>query len=138
MITVTRLAFTSFVAASTEAEAWVCPSSEATSFTDIFVSFSRLSEAFCMPTASFTARSRFAPYAASPPVNGRTSPTRRVNEQFFAATVLADDAAPTVLAEATAANATTATAATAALFLLLTSPPSFCNADRMDQSAPSP
>src|SRR3954454_22790580 len=86
--------------------------------------------AFWSAIPTFTARSRFAPYAASPPVNGRTSPTRRVNEQFFAATLLADDAAPTVLAEATAANATTATAATAALFLLLTTPPSF--ATRID------
>src|SRR5438045_548539 len=35
-----------------------------------------------MPT--LTARSRFAPYAARPPVTGRTSPPLRVNAQFMA------------------------------------------------------
>jgi hypothetical protein len=47
-----------------------------------------------------------------------------VNEQLFDATAVVEDAAPTVLAEATAANATIATAATAALFLLFNTPPS--------------
>ena len=60
--TLTLSALTSFVAASTDAEACVWPSSDATSLTDIFLfSFSRFSDAFCMSTASFTARSRLPP-----------------------------------------------------------------------------
>jgi hypothetical protein len=61
MITLTWFALTSFVAASTEAAACVCPSSDATRLTDIFDSLRRLSVALSMLTASFTARSRFAP-----------------------------------------------------------------------------
>jgi hypothetical protein len=37
------------------------------------------SAAFCRTTACFTARSRFAPYAARSPVNGSTSPIRNSN-----------------------------------------------------------
>src|ERR671922_63273 len=52
MITSTLFALTSFVAASTEAAACVCPSSEATSRTEIlFESLSRFSEAFWSPAA---------------------------------------------------------------------------------------
>src|SRR5262249_163466 len=65
---------------STEACACVWPSSESTSvdlIRELRCSF--FSAAFCTETASFTARSRFAPYAARSPVNGNTSPMRRLN-----------------------------------------------------------
>jgi hypothetical protein len=53
---------TSFVAASTDALAWVWPSSDPTRRTLIFFeSPVRFSAWFCRPTATLTARSRFAP-----------------------------------------------------------------------------
>ena len=48
--TLTLLTLTSFVAASTEAAACVCPSSEATSRVEIPVCFTRLSDSFWRST----------------------------------------------------------------------------------------
>src|SRR5256714_6966128 len=77
-----------------------------------------------MPT--LTARSRFAPYAASPPVNGNTSPTRSVNAHFLdcsAARVVPAD--PTdVASAAVTATITTATSAVSPLFLTIPPLPS--------------
>src|SRR5438105_1481468 len=85
MITLTWFDLTSFVAASTDAVACDWPSSDATSFTLIFDErCRRFSDAFWSATASFTARSRFAPYAARSPVNGSTSPILSVKEHAFA------------------------------------------------------
>ena len=61
MITVALFTLTSFVAASAEADACVCPSSDPTSCTDAPVSPAFLRAAFWSTTACFTARSRFAP-----------------------------------------------------------------------------
>jgi hypothetical protein len=67
----------------------------------------------------------FAPYAARPPVNGSTSPIRRVNEQFLAglAVLRLVPADPTEAAP-TAVVATTSTA-NAATLLFLIMPPCF-------------
>ena len=53
--TLTLSTLTSFVAASTDAAAWVCPSSEATSLVEMPVCFTRLSDSFCSATAILTA-----------------------------------------------------------------------------------
>src|SRR5712691_8998208 len=114
----------SFVAASTDAVACVCPSSEPTRVTWIFfASPTCFSAAFCRPMPTLTAWSRFAPYAASPPVNGSTSPIRSVNPQLFDACAVRDvPADPTDVA--VAAVATTITVAASALNpFLLTIPP---------------
>jgi uncharacterized repeat protein (TIGR04076 family) len=74
-----------------------------------------------MPT--LTARSRFAPYAASPPVNGKTSPIRSVNAQFLdCSAVRVTPADPTDVASA-AATPTITSAASAVIPLFLTIPP---------------
>src|SRR5262245_59396859 len=120
---------TSFVAASTDALACVCPSSEPTRFTWlVFESPSVLSAAFWRSTAAFTARSRFAPYAARSPVNGSTSPIRREKAQFLgAAAERASRAEPT---ETATVNASIATAATAAPCSFLTRIPPLQNAGK--------
>jgi hypothetical protein len=64
MITFALFTLMSFVAASTDADACVWPSSEPTIRTDALVSPAFLSAAFWSTTACFTARSRFPPYAA--------------------------------------------------------------------------
>ena len=104
---------TSFVAASTDALACVCPSSDPTSVTWIdFERPSALSAAFWRTIACLTARSRFAPYAARSPVNGRTSPIRSVNAQFLGAAAERESRAePTETATVNASIATPATAA---------------------------
>ncbi len=61
MITLAWFDFTSFVAASTEALAWVCPSSEPTRVTLAAFRPSCFSAALSRPTATLTAWSRFAP-----------------------------------------------------------------------------
>ena len=62
MITLALFDFTSFVAASTEAAACVCPSSEPTRVTLMrFARPSCFSAAVSRLTATLTARSRFAP-----------------------------------------------------------------------------
>ncbi len=72
--TLTLSTLTSFVAASTDAAAWVCPSSDATSLVEMPVCLTRFSDSFWRSTAILTAWSRFAPYAARSPVKGRTLP----------------------------------------------------------------
>src|SRR5439155_17182328 len=64
-----------------------------------------------MPTASLTARSRFAPYAARPPVKGRTSPIRSWNEQLRCAALV--EAVPPVTPAMDAVAASSTAAATA-------------------------
>src|SRR5437762_7216403 len=99
MITFTWFDLTSFVAASTDAVACDWPSSDATSRTLIFDErWSRFSDAFCSDTASLTARSRFAPYAARSPVNGSTSPIFSVNAHGFAALAPTGDAEDAIAA----------------------------------------
>src|SRR3954454_1742975 len=114
--------FTSFVAASTDALACVCPSSDPTSVT--WIDFERpfaFSAAFCRATATLTARSRFAPYAARSPVNGRTSPILSVNAQFLdGAAERVSRAEPT---ETATVNASIATPTTAAPLIFLTTTP---------------
>src|SRR5262245_30686980 len=98
---------TSFVAASTDALACVCPSSEPTSCTLAFDSPAACSAFASRSTAAFTARSRFAPYAARSPVNGSTSPILSWNEHGFAAR-FAVEAAVVAGTESAAASTTTA------------------------------
>src|SRR5262245_46306024 len=104
---------TSLVAASTDALAWVCPSSEPTRSTEIELERpSALSAAFWRSTPTLTARSRFAPYAARSPVNGSTSPIRSAKAQFVgAAAGRVARADPTDTATVSASNVTPATAA---------------------------
>ena len=85
MITLAWFDLTSFVAASTEALACVCPSSEPTRLTLIVLREAVLLQRGVLRgrSPSLTARSRFAPYAARSPVNGSTSPIRRLNAQFL-------------------------------------------------------
>src|SRR3954454_6550983 len=120
--------FTSFVAASTDALACVCPSSEPTRGTWIdFERPSALSAAFWRTIACLTARSRFAPYAARSPVNGSTSPILSVNAQFLGAAAERESRAePTETATVNASIATPATAAP--LIFLTTTPPLECRA----------
>src|SRR6266404_4225758 len=124
MITLAWFTLMSFVAASTDAAAAVWPSSEPTSLTWIFfASPVCFRAAFCRPMPTLTARSRFAPYAASPPVNGRTSPIRSVNAQFLdCCAVRVVPADPTDVASAAVATTIT-TAASAVTPLFLTIPP---------------
>src|SRR5581483_4501409 len=108
---------TSFLAASTEAAAWVCPSCESTSTTLIFFeSPAFLSAAFCSWIASRTALSMLPPYAARRPVNGSTVPIRSVNEQFAAC----EDAGDAVAVSAARIPAPASTTATRVSLLHLT------------------
>ena len=61
MTTLALFTLMSFVAASTDADACVCPSSDPTSVTEDVLSPAFFRAAFCSTTACFTARSRFAP-----------------------------------------------------------------------------
>ena len=109
MITFALFTLMSFVAASTDADACVWPSSEPTSRTDALVSPAFLSAAFWSTTACFTARSRFAPYAARSPVKGSTSPMRSWNAQFRGAADR-ESVAPVAVAATAARTAAAATA----------------------------
>ena len=102
---------TSFLAASTDAAAWVCPSCESTRTTLIFFeSPACFSAAFWSLIASRTALSMLPPYAARPPVNGSTVPMRSVNAQlaFCAAAVDADAVAASAARVPAAVTTTTA------------------------------
>src|SRR6476646_10136508 len=109
MITFALFTLMSFVAASTDADACVWPSSEPTSRTDALVSPAFLSATFWSTTACFTARSRFPPYAARSPVKGSTSPMRSWNAQFRGAADR-ESVAPVAVAATAARTAAAATA----------------------------
>src|SRR6185503_17475882 len=109
MITLALFTLMSFVAASTDADACVWPSSEPTIRTEALVSPALLSVAFWSRTACFTARSRFPPYAARSPVKGSTSPMRSWNAQFRGASDR-ESFAPVAVAATAARTAAAATA----------------------------